>query len=424
MTGKRRFLFVLVALLVPTALLVACSGGDSATPAGTPKPLPPLSAIPAGLPEDLGLGLMNGPQQLDWMTSSGIRWDYRYQYLTGGVNTDGGWATWGTPGGSFLGDYLQQSLQNKYIPVLTYYQIVPSQPNPTSEDVLPKLRNASTMNAYYADWESLMRQLGAYGKTAIVHVEPDLWGYMERANGDATKVKVDVQSSGAASVAGFDDSAAGFAQALVHLRDLYAPNVVLGFHVSDWATGKDLILNKANPVATAAKIGAFYRSLGAQFDLLFVDASDRDAAWYQAQRGDGGAHWWKDADFERFGTFVNSIVRETGRWAVVWQVPIGNTVYRSMDNSWGHYQDNRVQYWLGDPSHAQALADDGVIAVLFGAGADGCTTYTDAMNDGITNPSPINGNDQEAQYADDDGGYLRSSASAYYQAGAISLPTP
>jgi len=94
-----------------------------------------------------------------------------------------------------------------------------------------------------------------------------------------------------------------------------------------------------------------------------------------------------------------------------------------MDNSWGHYQDNRVQYWLGDWSHLQALAGDGVIAVLFGAGADGCTMYTDDRNDGITNPSPINGNDQVASYADDDGGYLRLSAAAYYQAGALSLVT-
>ncbi len=419
MTAGRRL--VLIAPVALVVVLTACSSGNSASPTGTAEPLPPLSAIAAGLPQRLGLGLMNSPEQLDWMTSSGIPWDYRYQYLTGGVNTGQGWSDWGTPSGSFLGDYLQQSLQNKFIPVLTYYQIVPSTPNPTSEDVLPKLRDDSTMQAYYADWESLMRQLGAYGKTVIVHVEPDLWGYMEQSNGDATKVRVEVESSGAASVSGFDDNAAGFAQALVHLRDLYAPNVILGFHVSDWATGKDLILNKANPASTAAKIAAFYRSLGAQFDLLFVDASDRDAAWYQIQRGDGGAHWWKDADFERFQAFVGDVVSDTGRWAMVWQVPIGNTIYRSMDNSWGHYQDNRVQYWLGDQTHLQALADSGVIAILFGAGASGCTMYDDEMGDGVTNPPPINGNDREAQYADDDGGYLRLSASAYYRAGALPL---
>ena len=45
------------------------------------------SEVPAGLPQHLGVGLMNQPSQLAWMTGSGISWDYRYQYLTGGVNT-------------------------------------------------------------------------------------------------------------------------------------------------------------------------------------------------------------------------------------------------------------------------------------------------------------------------------------------------
>ena len=171
---------------------------------------------------------------------------------------------------------------------------------------------------------------------------------------------------------------------------------------------------------TASKIAGFYRSLGVDFDLLFIDASDRDAAWYEMQTGKKD-HWWKDADFARFDSFVASAVRDIGKRAVIWQIPLGNTLYRSMDNSWGHYQDNRAQYWLGDPAHLQQLAGAGVIALLFGAGADGCTMYDDEMQDGVTNPSPINGNDAEAQYADDDGGYLRQKAADYYQAGPIPL---
>ena len=407
-------------------LLLACSNGENAATTDTPSPgpsstpLPSMPAIPAGIPQHFGLGLMNNPQQLDWMTSSGIPWDYRYQYLTGGVNTGDGWSTWGYPAGSFLDDYLQGSAENGYISVLTYYQVVPSAPDPGGEDVLAKLRDASTMRAYFDDWESLMRRLGAFGKTVVVHVEPDLWGYLEREDGDAAKVDMLVKSSGAPSVADFDDTAAGFAQALAHVRDLQAPNVLLGFHVSSWATGKDLIRNKADPVDSAAKIAAFYRSLGVDFDLLFLDASDRDAAWYETQTGKKD-HWWEGADFERFRSFVASAVSDMGKRAVIWQVPVGNTLYRSMDNTWGHYQDNRAQYWLGDRQHTQQLVDAGVIALLFGAGADGCTMYNDEMQDGVTNPSPIDGNDTQAQYADDDGGYLRLQAADYYDAGAISL---
>jgi len=54
------------------------------------------------------------------------------------------------------------------------------------------------------------------------------------------------------------------------------------------------------------------------------------------------------------------------------------------------------------------LVDAGVTALLFGAGADGCTVCNDEMQDGITNPASIDGNDAPAQYADDDGGYLRA----------------
>jgi len=67
------------------------------------------------------------------------------------------------------------------------------------------------MRGYFDDWESLMRQLGAFGKTAVVHAEPDLWGYLQREDSDAAKMAVTVKSSGAPSVAGFDDTAAGSA---------------------------------------------------------------------------------------------------------------------------------------------------------------------------------------------------------------------
>jgi hypothetical protein len=412
-----------VTLAALAALLLACGGGDGAGESTFSEPGPITVDLPAGLPGHLGLGLMNNPQQLDWMTGSGIPWDYRNQYLAGGVNTGEGWTGWGDPAGIFVDQYLLQSSQNGYIPVFTYYQVVQSAPDPGSEDVATKLRDPSTMRAYFEDWELLMRRLGAFGKTVIVHVEPDLWGYMQRENGDAAKVRVQVRSTGLASVADFDDTAAGFAQALAHLRDLYAPNALLGFHVSSWATGKDLIINRADPARTAATIAAFYRSLGVEFDLLFLDVSDRDAAWYEMKTGKKD-HWWGDSDLARYRSFIGNIVSDTGRPAVLWQVPIGNTLYRSMDNSWGHFQDNRAQYWLGERQHMQELADAGVIAVLFGSGADGCTMYTDEMGDGVTNPAPINGNDRVASYPDDDGGYLRLSASEYYSGGPVPVATP
>ncbi len=381
------------------------------------------SEVPAGLPQHLGIGLKNSPGQLAWMTSSGVSWDYRYQYLTGGVNTGEGWVTWNDPPGSFVDVYLDGSGENGYVPVLTYYQIVASAPDPWDEDVFPKLQSASTMQAYYGEWKLLMEKAGAYGEPVVVHVEPDVWGYMQVEYGeDGNAVPVKVGSSGYGEVAGYADTAAGFAQALVHLRDVYGPNVVLAFHASTWATGEGLTLGDGDPVGIADDVAAFYQSLGASFDLIFIDPSDRDAAYYEIIHGDGGAHWWEGADFERFGVFVGRVVEQTGRRAMLWQVPVGNGVYRSMNNSQGHYQDNRAEYWLGERAHLEEYADLGVIAVLFGAGAYGCTMYTDEMGDGITNPLPINGNVLSAVYADDDGGYLRLQGAQYYREGPVPLP--
>jgi hypothetical protein len=429
---NRKTLTALTLALVAT-LLTACTSGGHPKPSFTPGASPSVGllsptpgqpavsiTVPEGLPQRLGLGLMNNPLQLDWMTSSGIPWDYRYQYLTGGVNTGDGWTTWGSPQGSFVDEYLQDSAKDSYVPVFSYYQIVASAPDPGSEDILPKLRNADTMRAYYDDWVSLMREFGSFGKTVLVHVEPDLWGYLQQENSDASKIAMSVESSGQSDVADFDDSASGFTQALVHIRDLYAPNALLGFHVSSWGTGEDLIVNQADPLESAREIAAFYQTLSADFDLLFFDVSDRDAGWYEVQRDLNS--WWTAEDFDRFGSFLGATVSDIGKPAIIWQIPVGNTLFQSMDNSWGHYQDNRVQTWLGDPARMQQLAAAGVIALLFGAGADGCTMYDDEMQDGVTNPASIDGNNQTAQYTDDDGGYLRIAAADYYEEGQISQP--
>jgi hypothetical protein len=111
--------------------------------------------------------------------------------------------------------------------------------------------------------------------------------------------------------------------------------------------------------------------------------------------------------------------------ALLWQVPDGNRVYRSENNTDGHYQDNRPEYFLNGTngrSHIQAWANYGVMGVMFGAGAASQTHYFDSKGDGITNPAAINGNDQLALYADDDGGYIRSQVQAYYLGGAVPLP--
>jgi hypothetical protein len=58
---------------------------------------------------------------------------------------------------------------------------------------------------------------------------------------------------------------------------------------------------------------------------------------------------------------------------VLWQLPLGNT---TLDNTWGHFRDDRVGWWLGAGSapHLRATRATGVIGLLFGGGADGTTS--------------------------------------------------
>ena len=50
------------------------------------------------------------------------------------------------------------------------------------------------------------------------------------------------------------------------------------------------------------------------------------------------------------------------------------------------------------------------------------TCACDAAGDGVTNPAPIGANTRASLTADDDGGYFRERASAYYATGAMTLP--
>jgi hypothetical protein len=150
----------------------------------------------------------------------------------------------------------------------------------------------------------------------------------------------------------------------VKLRDTYAPNVVLGYHVSIWGTGVDIQWSQTNNTTTdqlAARAGAFYNSLGANFDLAFAEFSDRDAGFKQAIYGDGGASWFDADDFARHARFLKGFSNTAQKRIVLWQIPQGNTKMRAMNNTWNHYQDNRVEWLLDEPArtHLATYIDAG-----------------------------------------------------------------
>ncbi|MCC7366121.1 MAG: hypothetical protein IT303_17280 [Dehalococcoidia bacterium] len=367
-------------------------------------------------PGRLELGMADAPGGAETVAELGL--GYRYQYLAGGL--DNTWRDW-SPSGEFAAEYVRESHDAGVCPVLTYYMLLQSNPGEGAEGerVLAALRDPELMARYLADLRALFEQLGREGEPAIVHVEPDLWGFLQQ---DAADASTPVALPG---FEGLPSTAAGLAQAIVGLRNTHAPNVQLAYHASHWGNGRDLVYDDDPrlPAAAAADGAAFYAALGADFDLVFTEFTDRDAGYKEALHGDGGASWWDAATFERHLAYLAALRRAVGRPLVLWQVPYGNTVMRAADNTWNHYQDNKVEVLLGEPGYATLARyrDAGVVAVLFGRGADGATDASDASGDGVTNPEPIAGNTRPSLTADDDGGLFRELAAAYARAGALPL---
>ena len=372
---------------------------------------------------------------------------FRYQYLAGGVNTGNGWATWNT-NGDFARFYIQDSAASGIIPVFTYYMLLQSAPGGGSESNadFTNLNNATTMTAYYNDVKLFFQKAGAFpGQAVVLHVEPDLWGYIEQLSttDNASTVAAKVSETGLAELAGLPSNVSGFARAIIKLRDTYAPNVLVTYHLSVWGTGTDIALadpSDATVDALGARAAAFYNSLGANFDLTFAEFSDRDSGFYQYVYGDGGQSWWDANDFRRNVRFLGDFSAATSKRIVMWQIPLGNTKMRSQNNTTGHSQDNRPEWLLDEPArtHLAAYRDAGVVAFFFGGGAGGTSCACDRQADGVTNPAPINGNAYQSApgsgspsfsgatlttpyAADDDGGFFRWKAWQYYQTGAMTL---
>lgn len=317
-----------------------------------------LVALPVGWPHHLVLGLTDPPGDAARLAQR-THLDARYQYLAGGVNTGNGWAKISSNGG-FASMYVRESIGAHLIPVLTYYQLLQSEPSVGHGEQtrdLSNLRNPGTMRAYWADFTLLLRRVAqaAAGRTVVIHVEPDLWGYLEQA--------------------GATGLARTFAHHLIGLRDRYARHVLLAWHLSVWGTGEDPTYSKPSLTdmdTLAAKSAAFYQSLHAHFDLVFNDVTDRDAGFYGRLEGNTRT-WWGPADFERHDRYIAGFTAQTHVPVVLWQLPLGNM---GLSNRWNHYRDNRLQWWLrdGNRQHLKATRDAGVVGLLFGGGAAGTTS--------------------------------------------------
>ncbi len=357
--------------------------------------------------KDLIFGLTTS----DDPTAAAAPFDLRYIYISGGLfdgtapcascatnctsngtscanESGGGCAWWGCyqydkdPPGEYVSNFVTAAQKSTppQIPMFTYYEILQaSKVTEGADEVTMAANSTSTMTRYFADWRFMLQQIGS--SQAIVHIEPDFWGYAEQHNSDPTMEPAAVASANSQDCGSMPNTIAGMGTCMISMVRKYAPKTLVGLHASAWSTNMDVSLNTSaslDVAGEAKKTAAFLAACGeSQADLVIVETSDRDAGYYMSQ---GKNTFWDITnatlpDFHQDFAWVTALTEALGKPALYWQTPLGNA---NQNNTTNHWKDNRVDYFFG---HTQELASAHAIGAAFGAGAgDQTLPETDGGN--------------------------------------------
>jgi hypothetical protein len=310
----------------------------------------------------------------------------------GGCNWWGCWQWDQLPPGAYVRELISKAKAKNQIPVFTYYTQLQASGVGEGRSQISKLTDAAFMRGYYNDFRFMLRQIGS--NKAIVHVEPDLWGYGRQVAADPALIPAAVAQANATDCGGLANTMAGMGQCLLRMSRRYASNARLAFHASAWNAA--LNRNAGYDVDGDARATARFLARLGSADLVFVEADDRDSGWYQAQ---GKNRWWDATDrtlpdFEQMFRWVEVLTATLQLPAMWWQVPVGTM---SLPNNAYRWKDNRVDYFFANTAD---LVRSNSMGMMFGAGAEG-----------QTNPST-------------DGGNLVARTRAYQNSGGRSLCQP
>ncbi|HET6438191.1 MAG TPA: hypothetical protein VFG59_09030 [Anaeromyxobacter sp.] len=387
-------------------------------------------ALPALAPDHLLIGLSTSLTEDGNSIAQSPGFDLRYLYISGGLadgdgpctaacsactsggascaNSGPGCAWWGcwqwdaqTPG-VYASGFVATAEGEDRLPMFTYYMILQSyrQSHALDEgtnEVTVAARDVAFMARYWNDFRFLLQRIGTH--RALVHLEPDFWGYAQsaaqQASVDPHHLPAAVASANPTDCAGEEDTIAGMGRCAVAMVRRYAPSALVGLHASPWASGFDLASNPSasvDPAVEGARVGEFLTACGAASgDVIVADLADRDAD----DPGPPHGYWLHTdetlPDFTQILAFGKAVATSVGKPILWWQVPVGNP---GLDDSPNHYRDNRLDWFLDHPAD---LARQGAVGAAFGGGQARSTT------------------------PETDGGHLEARARAYAASGGQKL---
>jgi hypothetical protein len=320
--------------------------------------------------------LLIGAQMAD-SSAGAAPFDARYMYLAGGIRAEGSCASscdgscgqwWGCwqdtklPPGEYVRHHLTrtanatwQGAARPQIATITYYELLHGSGTSEGAPLVASINNAAFLKRYLDDWRFLLQTIG--NRTAMLHIEPDFWGFARQVNSNPAQIPAAVKAANPTDCANQADNASGFARCMISMARQYAPNAKVGLHASPWNYTQS---------GDAAALASFMNALGAaDGDFFVTDPSDRDAGYYTSQ---GQNRWWTDSSASAYLSWHRALSNNIGKPGILWQIPLGNM---AQNNTTNHWQDNRVDWLFANRS---AVAQAGIVAMLFGAGQEEQTT--------------------------------------------------
>jgi hypothetical protein len=298
---------------------------------------------------------------MDGAYTLGTTLDLHYAYLTG-LPTQGGWPDWNA-NGSFVNILADSADAHGVTPMFTLYGMAAK-----GDGNFAMTTDDTAMNLYWQGAKLVFQRLAVFGKPAVVHLEPDFWGYAMQHSMDGTAQVI--VTAHAPDCAGMQDNLIGMAGCLVKLARTYAPQAAIGFHASVWG-------------GTQQQIVQFFKAIHADAaDFIAIDMLDRDAGCFEAHTDPNcmrsGSGWYWDESNQTSPNFHDNLT-----WAkaihdglnlpvVWWQIPFGVPSTTPGGTS-GHYRDNRVHYMF---NHISEYIAAGGVGAAFGTGAGNQTYIT------------------------------------------------
>ena len=336
-------------------------------------------ATKLGLPHRFAIGLGNDadsgydPNKVSAYTL-GPKMDIHYMYLSG-LPGEGGWTDWNSPSGQYVTMHVNAAKARKVVPMFTLYQAAA-----WGENNLSAFNNNDFMTKYWRGVRTMFQRLAEGGVPAIVHIEPDLWGYTQKRGEDPSAVPMKVGAI-VPECTDLPANVAGFGKCIVRLGRRLAPKVAIGLSASEFGA-------YTNGAPDAGRVARYLNKVGgAEADLIVIETLDRDAGCFEKGTDPNckrsGSFYWTEKNYIDHLAWAKTIRTTTGKPLLWWQMPLG-VASNTSGGSAGKYRDNRVQYLFSRPWQFAAA---GGIGAVFGTGAKNQTTvltdggqFKNAMN--------------------------------------------